>query len=258
MRCNRVKKLLKKGEKVFGTMICDLRSPGVPQMLSTVGFDFVVFDGEHSGFSIHTIADQIIAARAAGITSVVRVPNRKYDHLLSRPLDVGAQGLLVPNVHTVDETKNIIKRTKYYPKGERGVALSRIHTDFISASAEEIMSNSNSNLLTILQIECKEAVENIEEIISVAGVDAAIVGPNDLSQSLGIPGQIDHPKEVASIRKVVNACKNHNVAPGIHVNDFELVEKWIEEGMQLIMYLSDISMIMKMANKAINDLNKIK
>ncbi len=257
MRQNPVKEKLKNGEMVFGTMVSDLRSPGISQMLATAGFELLVFDSEHSSFSIQTVADHIVAARAADIVSVVRVPNRKYDHLLSRPLDAGAQGLLVPNIHTVEETKNVIKHTKYYPEGQRGTAFKRIHSDFLPRSAAEIIKESNQNVLIIIQIESKQAVDQIDQIVSVPGVDAAFIGPNDLSQSLGVPGLTNHPVVEEQIEKVIKACQDHHVTPGIHVHRWEDAKKWLNKGMRLLLYLSDINMIMKAATEAMTELNKL-
>jgi len=257
MRENRVKKALKEGKVVIGTMVSEVRSPGIAQMLATAGFDFMVIDLEHSGFSIQTMADLILGARAAGITSIVRVPSKKGHHLLSRPLDVGAQGLLVPQVETKEEVVEIIKATKYYPLGQRGMALRRIHSDFVRKDALEITRSANEQTLIILQIESKKAIDGLDELLSVEGVDAALIGPNDLSQSLGIPGQTTHPKEIEYIGKMVNICKEHNVPSGIHLGSVEALKKWINEGMRLIMVSSDINMIVETAARLVRELREV-
>jgi len=243
MRENKVKRLLREGKVVIGTMVTEVRSPSITQMLSTAGFDCMFIDSEHSSFSIETVADLILAAKAADIVSVVRVPSRKEHHLMSRPLDAGAQGLLIPRVETKEEVREIIRATKYYPLGERGMSLRRAPHDFAKGEATELMKTANEETLIVIQIESKLAVESIDQLISIEGVDAALIGPNDLSQSLGIPGQMEKPEFIESIRKVIKACEKYDIISGIHVGSTEAAKKWIEEGMKLVLVSTDVGMI---------------
>ncbi len=256
MKENKVKKALKEGKLVIGTMVSEIRSPGIAQMLATAGFDFMIIDSEHSSFSIQTVADLILATKAADITCIVRVPNKKGHHFLSRPLDAGAQGLLVPQVETKEEVIEIIKATKYYPLGQRGMALRRAHSDFVKSDASEITKSANEETLIITQIESKKAIDNLDSLLSVEGVDAALIGPNDLSQTLGIPGQTNHPTEIEYISKMVKICKKHNVAPGIHLGSVEALKKWIDEGMKLIVVSNDISMIVDTGARLVRELRE--
>lgn len=257
MRENCVKKKLAAGERVYGTLVGDLRSLSIPQMMASAGFDFIMYDTEHSGFSTETISELIIACRAAGIVSLIRIPSNKYEHHFSRPLDMGAQGLVVPNILNTIEVKNVMSRTKYFPEGQRGMALSRIHSDFSGKSASEIIKEANDNLLIMIQIESKEAIEQIEEILSVPGIDSVLIGPGDLSQSLGIPGQIEHELEIEYIKRTLKACQKKGVPCGISVGNINWARRWLKEGMNFLLYMSDIKMVMKSAREAITDLRNI-
>ena len=256
MRENRVKKALRERKVVIGTMVSEVRSPGIAQMLSTAGFDFMIIDSEHSSFSIQTVADLILAAKASDIAPIVRVPSKEGHHLLSRPLDAGAQGLLVPQVETKKEVVEIIKVTKYYPLGQRGMALRRAHSNFVKKDVTEITKSANEKTLIIIQIESKRAIDNLNELLSVEGVDAALIGPNDLSQSLGIPGRTNHPTEIEYISKMVKICEKHNVASGIHLGSVEALKKWIKEGIRLIVVSNDISMIVDTGTKLVRELKE--
>ncbi len=254
MRENKVKKALKQGKVIIGTMVTAVRSPGIAQMLATSGFDFVIIDLEHSSFSIQTVEDIIWAAKAADICSIVRVPDKKGHHLLSRPLDAGAQGLLIPQVETKEDVINIIKATKYYPVGERGMGLRRAHTDFVKGDIFEITKSTNEEILIITQIESKKAIDNLDSLLSVEGVDVALVGPNDLSQSLGVSGQTNHPEEIKYISKMVKICRKHNVVSGIHLGSVEALKKWIKEGMKFIVISNDINMIVDSGTRLVREL----
>lgn len=256
MRENKVKKALKQGKVVIGTMVTAVRSPGIAQMLATSGFDFVIIDLEHSSFSIQTVEDIIWAAKAADICSIVRIPHKKGHHLLSRPLDAGAQGLLIPRVETKEDVINIVKATKYYPMGERGMGLRRAHTDFVKRDVSKITEDANRETLIITQIESKKAIDNLDSLLSLEGVDVALAGPNDLSQSLGVPGQTDHPEEIKYINKMVKICRKHNIVSGIHLGSVEALKRWIKEGMKFIVVSNDINMIVDTGTRLVRELRE--
>jgi 2-keto-3-deoxy-L-rhamnonate aldolase RhmA len=243
MRENKVKRALKRGETVFGTMIQEVRSPSIAQILAVAGFDFFFIDMEHGPYSIESVADIIGAARLAGIAPFVRVPDLDY-YLLSRPLDAGAQGLMVPRVDTPDQVRKMVSYMKYPPVGERGCAVVRGHSDFRSEPVKEFIEWANQESLVIVQIESKMAIDHIEEMVSIPGVDVALIGPNDLSISLGIPGETSHPSEIAAIEKMVAACNKHGVAAGIHLGNVDQLKDWMKKGMRFITYSSDLNFLL--------------
>lgn len=254
MRENKVKKALKEGKTVFGSMTVEFRSPSIAQIYATSGFDFMFIDTEHSPYSIETVVDIIWASKGADITPIVRVTDLEY-HFIARTLDLGAQGIMVPRRETVDQVKNIIKFAKYPPLGERGLSTSPGgHTDFKSEDPAIFMEKSNDETLIIIQIESQKAIDNIEEMVSVTGVDVALIGPNDLSKSLGVVGQLDHPKVQEAIDKVIQACGEHGVASGIHAGSIPLLKEVMKKGMQFITWTTDSRILVNSCREALTKL----
>jgi len=253
MRINRVKKLLSEGETVYGTMVVDSRSPGIAQIFAVAGFDFMFIDMEHSPFSTETMADIIRAARLSGIVPLVRTSDDAY-FLVSRALDAGAQGLMVPRVETAEQAAEIVRSAKYPPQGRRGCALSMAHTDYGAVDRKEYLTRANDELLLILQIESRRAIENIEEIAEVGGFDAFVVGPSDLSLSYGLPGETTHRTVVEAIERVLKTALEKGIYCGIHLGDAEQLVGWKKKGMRIITYSTDISMVREASRRGLERL----
>lgn len=243
MKENRTKRLLKEGRSVIGTMVSEIRSPNIAQMLATAGFDFFILDTEHGPFSLETVQDMALSARGAGINFFVRVPTRFGHHNLSRPLDVGAEGLLIPQVETVEEVRNIVKATRYLPLGKRGMSLRKLPNSYVKGDPKELVGSANNEVFIILQIESKVAIDNLEDLISIDGVDAVLIGPNDLSQDLGFPGETNHPIVQEYIQKLADKCNRLNFPWGVHLESPTSLIPWIERGMRFIMCSTDTSII---------------
>ncbi len=254
---NRVKRALREGKIVFGPMVSEIRTPGIAVLLARAGFDLFFIDMEHSCFTVETMADMILASRASGICPIVRVTSRvSHDHM-SRPLDSGAQGLLIPQIESRDEVESIVKWCRYYPMGERGLALTRMHTFFESGNTPQTMKELNEEVLLCVQIESRKAIENLDDILSVPGVDVAYVGPADLSQSLGDPGNTENPDHVRTCRRVIEVAKRHGVIPGIHTGSLKSARRWMEEGMQLVGIGTDIRLISEISTQYAQQLREI-
>jgi 2-keto-3-deoxy-L-rhamnonate aldolase RhmA len=254
---NTMKQALKQGKVVFGPMISEIRSPGLAVMFARCGFDYFFLDTEHSCFGLETLSDYVMAARAAGIPMIVRPPTRTSHEALSRPLDIGASGLLVPQIQSVQDARNVVQWTRYQPLGERGMALERQHTHFEGGNAVETMVRLNEEVLIALQIEHREAIDNLEAILAVPGIDAAFVGPSDLSASLGKPGQADDPVVVQAIQKVIDVSRKHGVIPGIHTSTVEAAKQWIGRGMRMIGYATDIKLIQQVCRQSVKELKAL-
>jgi len=253
MRENRIKRLLQNGQTVIGTMVSELRGPGLMTMLETAGFDFVFIDMEHSTYSIETAGDMITAAKSSNLFTIVRTPGLSR-LALQHFLDAGADGLLVPQVETVEEVRQIVRWAKYHPMGERGMALRRGHSNFAPVKAAEYVKHANEETMVVIQIESVAAIEDIDNMVSVPGVDAAFIGPADLSQSYGMPGQSEAPVIIEGLMRFIDACNRHGVAPGIHVYNMEKAKWWMDKGMRLIAYGNDISMIVDTGMKITKEL----
>lgn len=193
---------LLRGETLLGTMLT-LPSPSVAELLSACGFDWLFIDGEHGPLETGELL-AILQAIGPRTATLVRVPSGA-GVAIQRALDLGANGVIVPQVNTAAQAAAVVQQARYAPQGGRGVGLARAHGygfDF-----QNYVSNANESVSVVVQAEHIEAVENIEEIVRVPGVDAVLVGPYDLSASLGRAGQLDDPTVVAAIERVILVCQ---------------------------------------------------
>jgi len=251
-----VKKRLQDGKVCFGTMLRILSKPHSVALCASQGWDYIILDTEHNDYDFETLGNASLVAKYEDIGLYIRPADKLY-HQMAQMLDIGVEGLVLPQVNTFKETEHIIRSTKYAPVGERGVSISNTATLFRDYDLVEYTKWANEQLMTIIQIESEEGVENVEEIVSVPGIDAVMIGPSDLSQDMGIPGQIKHPKVVEAFHKVIDSCNKHSVAPGIHLQDIELVEQWINEGMRLITFSYDIQLFKDASHSALKKLRSL-
>ena len=254
---NRMKQALKEGKVVFGPMVSEIRSPGIAILFAQAGFDFFFIDMEHSCFTMETMSDMILAGRAAGIPAIVRPSSRKSHEYLSRPLDIGASGLLVPQIQSRQDAENVVAWCRYFPMGERGMALSRQHTFFESGNTLETTKQLNEEVLIAMQIEHRDAVESLPDILSVPGIDAAFVGPEDLAASLGKPGQTSHPDVEQAIRRVIAVSRDKGIIPGIHTGSVDKAKYWIDQGMKFVGFGTDITLILQVCKNSVKELRSL-
>ena len=255
MKPNALRTKLQQGKPVYGTMAQAVRLPALGQIMALAGCDFLFFDMEHGAFTIETIADMVQITRLAGVTPLVRVPNDAY-HLMARPLDAGAQGLMIPRVETKAQVEHIIECTMYPPLGDRGCSVAKGHNDFASQDLWEFTEAANRENLIILQIERQKAVEDIDDLLSVPGVGGAIIGPNDLALSMGVRsadklGALEEP-----IQHVLDVALERKVPCGIHIGNLEWLAEWQRRGMQLICYSTDINFLRNGAASGIRKLQE--
>lgn len=249
---NRVKKALKAGGTVIGCQVAEVRSPNICQMYATAGFDFIFIDMEHGGFNMETVADFITASKGAGIVPVVRVPALE-EHFIGRLLDSGTCGLMVPHIHTSEQVERVIKYSKYRPLGDRGLAPFRAHTDFSKVDVSEFIRQANENTMIVLMVEDDEAIENIDDLVSLDSVDVIFMGTMDLSQSLNIPGQVRHPEILKRIDRVIEACEKNGVAFGMPISDTD----WYQPEMRFLFAASDVDLIVNGGAKVVTDFKAI-
>ncbi|MEE4284870.1 MAG: aldolase/citrate lyase family protein [Mariniphaga sp.] len=252
----KIKKKLLNGELVLGTIISEIRNPNIAYLLAQCGFEFFIIDNEHGTYNYETISAMIAAARGANISVIVRIPEIKRESIL-KPLDAGAAGLLVPMVNTAAEAREVIHHAKYPPMGNRGAALRRPHNLYAIVNAPDYLQQANENTFIAVQAETTTSIENISEIAAVEGVDCIFVGPFDLSISLGVPGQINHPLEVEAIEKIAVACKKHNKIAGILMFEQEMLTRWIKKDFRFAVYSSDITMLADAASNAVKELKNV-
>ncbi len=240
MRPNPVKRDLRKGKMTLGTMVFEFATPGIARIAAAAGAEFVVFDQEHSGWGIDTIRTLMATARAADVVPLVRVPATQY-HFIARPLDVGARGVMVPMVETAEQASLVVSSAKYPPQGNRGAAFGVAHDDYEAAvDVLSGMQNANDETLVIVQIETQRGIENVEEIAAVESVDVLWIGLNDLTNSMGIPGQFDHPDYLRAIDRFLEACRGKGKAPGIMSTGVNEARAQLEQGFRCVAYWGDI------------------
>lgn len=211
---NTLKQKLMKNENAFGTFIMT-SGLDTAEILAHAGADCIMIDGEHGSMDLETAGRMVSIIRGTPTMPLLRVAGND-PALIKRGLDTGAAGIMIPMVNTKEEAKKAVKLCKYPPVGVRGMGAGR--AILFGSGAEEFetyFKNANDEVLVIVQIEHIQAVENIYEILSVPGIDIAFVGPLDLSTSMGLSGQLTHPELQKQYLKVVEACQEHNVTPGI-------------------------------------------
>jgi 4-hydroxy-2-oxoheptanedioate aldolase len=253
VKLNRVKQALRAGECVVGTMISEARNPEVVYVLAAAGMDFVMVDTEHGSSNPETVQDLVRSARSAGLVPLARVTENQYPYI-ARILDMGAMGIMVPRVHTAEQAQLVVASAKYPPQGTRGFGARGVVTDYETATVAEIVNWANAHTVVIVQIESAQAVDVIEDIVRVEGIDVALIGPNDLSISLGIPGEFNHPRFIAAVERTFEACLKHKVSPAIHTGDLEGLKRYRDMGMCFLMYASEARMLLNAATQVVRQL----
>lgn len=239
MRQNPVKRALARGELAVGTAIFEFCTPGAPRIAAAAGAEFGFIDTEHTGWSTDVVRVLVTAAQMAGLVPLVR-PAGTVSHLLSQPLDVGAMGLVVPMVESREQAGRIVQFAKYPPEGSRGTAFGIAHDDYRGGDVQEKMASANSEVLLAAQIETASGLENVEEIAAVPGIDVLWVGQFDLTSSLGIAGQFDHPTYLAALDAVAEAARRHGKAAGFMVTSPTDAELVLGKGYRAIAYSGDL------------------
>jgi 2-keto-3-deoxy-L-rhamnonate aldolase RhmA len=253
VRPNRVKVAIASGDVVVGTWLHTLGLSSTMQVLAASGFDYVYIDMEHSGFSIETVVGLCTAGQHAGIVPVIRPPGAD-EHLISRVLDNGAWGVLMPHVDTPEQAEAAVRAVKFIPDGQRGSSPTNVHSDFDSVEFASYMREFNERSLVIVQIESPEAVANLDAIMAVDGVDGATLGRGDYAIEIGHAGERDHPDVTAAVEAMIAACRRHGKAPGLLVFSVEDGQNWRDRGVQMLTYSSELVMLREAGRSAVEQL----
>ena len=250
-----LKEMLKQHKPAVGSWI-NTASPVVAELMASVGFDFLTVDVEHSAVDlVQTQAlFQAIKSGNPNCAALVRLAGNCYADT-KRYLDAGAAGVIAPFINSAEEAHELIRSVKYPPEGMRGVGFCRANA--YGMRLKESVAAANDETFVCVQIEHVEALRNIDDILCVPGIDAVIIGPYDLSASMGLTGQFDHPEMVGAINAIGAACRRHGIAAGIHVvqPDVADVARRYSEGYRFIAYSLDITMLL---NACMNGLTEIR
>lgn len=249
-----LKKRLSKGETVIGPFM-KLNSPALVEIFGLAGFDFVIIDAEHGPYNMESAEDLIRAAELVGISPIVRVRNSEPS-LISRALDLGAEGIIVPQVTTADEARAVAKASRFAPEGERGVCRFVRAARYTHEDKFSYFERANRETVVIVIIEGSKGVENLDDILTLPGIDTIFIGPYDLSQSLGLPGQIKNPRVLQEMKKIIDKARRENVAVGTFVEDIDSAREWMEMGVQFIAYRVDTGIIYQAVREIIDKFKK--
>ena len=215
--------------------------PGFIEVFGNSGFDFVILDLEHGPNSVETVQNLIRAADSSGILPIVRTKENNFN-MIGEVLDIGAGGIQVPQVVGRESAERVIEHAKFAPEGMRGVCRFVRAADYSTMDRDEYFKRANTAIV-IVQLEGTEAIGNLDSILRVNGIDIIFIGPYDLSQSLGVSGQVDHPKVLGEMRKIVDMCKSRNIYTGTFVDTVAAAERWIEAGVKYISYSVDMGLM---------------
>lgn len=238
---NAIKRTLAGDGTIVGTMIFEFLSPGLPTLVKRSGADFIVYDMEHSGVSIDALRPQLALCRALGLPAIVRPP-ASLSHLVSPLLDCGAAGLKFPNVETAEDAARLVAWTRYPPDGVRGAAFALQHDGYGDLGNREAMRSQNAGTLILAQIESERGLANVDEIMSVPGVDIAWLGHFDLSNSMGIAGEFSNPRFLAALDRIVEAAERRGKAAGFFAASPSAGHAWMQRGFRAVLYGRDTSL----------------
>jgi len=249
-----LKERLTNGEKLFGPFV-NLCHPAVLEVAGLAGFDFAIIDTEHGELSSDRAVDMVRAAKLAGISPVVRVYGNQPE-LIAKALDIGAEGVQIPQISTKIEALAAVKAAKFSPQGARGSNRYVRAAQYSATDKFAYFANANQETAVIIQVEGKEGIDNLAEILTVEGIDVLFIGPYDLSASLGIPGQIEHPVLVAEMKKNMELARQAGIAIGFFVDDVESAIKWKRWGVQYISFAADVGLLYEIFKEKVNAFKK--
>ncbi len=226
--------------------------PAFVEIMGHAGFDFVVLDLEHGPNTVLSLQDLVRAAVLSGLLPIVRVKEGSPS-LIGEVLDVGAGGVQVPMVRCARDVEDVVRRARFAPLGMRGVCRFVRAASYSSTDRYEYFEKSNETLI-VLQLEGTEAIGNLDEILAAQGADVVFIGPYDLSQSLGVPGDVDNPRVMEAMRGIVEKCLARNIVVGTFVDTLESARRWRGAGVRYICYSVDVGLFTEKCAEVVKSL----
>jgi 4-hydroxy-2-oxoheptanedioate aldolase len=256
IRNNQVKERIKQGQTVFGVYSV-IPSPELVELAGLCGFDYIRIDCHHGHANLETIANMIRAAEIFDLTPFARVYNDPQ-RILS-VLDMGARGIIVPDIHDAADARAAVESTKFKPLGDRGLFTNSRSSDYGEFKGKEYLEWANDNVMLGLQIENSAALKNLEEILKVEGIDFVMGGRNDLSQSLGVAGQKDHPLVIEAENRIINCASKAGIMVSLSMNPHqanfeEQLKVLIKKGSNMITLGTDISFVQRIYKETLKKL----
>lgn len=253
---NTLKAALREGKATFGSWI-QFGNPAIAEMMAQAGFEWLVIDIEHSVIGLEAVQALIQVVELNGSVPLVRLSSNDPVQA-KRVMDAGAHGIIVPTVNTKTEAFLAVQSIKYPPEGIRGVGLSRAQA--YGARFSEYIQETAQYSIIIVMIEQKSGVENIDDILSVPGIDGILVGPYDLSSSYGVPGNFDHPLMQKAMSKILTSAKKANVSAGIHVvhPPASQIDMRLAQGFRFIAYGGDMLFLLPAVQEAVSQIGALR
>lgn len=242
---------LKTGKALFGPFI-SLCHPAIMEVTGLAGFDFAIIDTEHGEISTDRALDLIRAAQLSGVSPIIRVYGNQPE-LIGKALDMGAEGVQIPMVCDKAGAAAAVSAAKFSPVGSRGCSRFVRAGRYSHMPKEEFFGKANDRTAVVVQVEGKEGLDHLEEIMSVPGIDVLFIGPYDLSASLGIPGQVEHPLLLATMDKTLALAKKAGVALGFFVDDIPTAIKWKKRGIQYMSFSTDVGIMCEAFMQKVKD-----
>ena len=235
-----LKAKLENREKIYSTMLCHVGFTLLPRLYKAGGLDMLVMDLEHGSFYPENIGDFCMACHAQELPVIVRVQDCEY-HCISKPIDMGADGVLIPRTETMEQVETAIRSLRFYPYGKKGVGGRALLRYGEGADAYKF----NENRLLFLQIESKQGTDLLDEILTKYGdqIAGVIIGPNDMGVSMGVGLDMQHPDLIANIEKTVEICHNHNKSIGMFMCNDDEAEYWHGKGMNIFWVSTELGML---------------
>ncbi len=248
------KEKVKSGKALLGPFL-NLTNPAIIEIAGHAGFDYAIIDTEHGEIAVEMAVNMVRAAKLAGISPVVRVYKNEPE-LITKALDIGAEAVQIPQICSREEAEAAIRSAKFAPEGCRGCNRFTRGADYSHMSGADFFGKSNDTTAVILQVEGQKGMDNFEDIISVPGIDVLFIGPYDLSASLGIPGQVDHPLVMEAMDKSKKLADKYGVALGFFVDTVEGAIKWRERGVRYLSIGADTGFIYNAFRQTTDAYNK--
>lgn len=253
---NNLRQRLRAGDYIIGSWI-NSGSPMLAELMAAMGFDFLTVDVEHAAVELPQVQALFQAIRSGhpGCAPLVRLPGHEYA-VTKRYMDAGAAGVIAPLINRPEQASAIVRAVKYPPLGERGVGFCRANQ--YGTRLEEAVTTANEETLVCVQIEHVDGLRNLDAILAVPGIDAVLIGPYDLSASMGLTAQLDHPDVLAAQQQILAACQARGLTAGIHVvpPDVDQVIDCLQQGYRMIAYSLDITMLAHVCRQGLGEIRR--
>jgi 4-hydroxy-2-oxoheptanedioate aldolase len=251
---NLLREKLDKGHSVIGSFV-KITDPAVVEIMGLAGFDFAIIDMEHGPISVETAQNSIRAAELAGISPIIRVNENDPAQIL-RCLDIGAEGVEVPQIGNAEDAKAMASASRFHPRGDRGVCRYVRAARYSSMDRHKYFQMANERTVTIAHLEGLEAVKNLDEIMAVDGVDILFIGPYDLSQSVGVPGEVTHPLVLKQMEEIITRSKEAEKLVGTFADDVASARRWMEAGVMYVAISVDVGIFYEACKNIVTQLSK--